>query len=159
MIFERLTTARLTLQPVGDEAARRILAGDLTGARPAPGWPHDDTADGLRLAVEQGQPAGWLVVHDGQTVGDCGTHGPVDAEGRVEIGYGLAAPSRNQGLGTELVRAITGWLLTQPGVNAVRAHTLPDNRASRRVLERAGFSARGFDGGELLYECDRAGGP
>jgi RimJ/RimL family protein N-acetyltransferase len=39
-------------------------------------------------------PPGWLVTADGAVIGDISTHGPVDEAGRVEIGYGLAAPSR-----------------------------------------------------------------
>jgi len=78
--------------------------------------------------------------------GDIGTHGPVDEAGSVEIGYGLAAPSRGQGYGSEAVAAVTGWLLSQPGVRQVRAHTLTSNAPSRRVLEKAGFTHLGLDG-------------
>ena len=152
-----LQTARLRLEPMTAETARAILAGDMAwlaaaGLAAADGWPHDDTADGLAMAVKAGYPPGWLVTAAGAVIGDCGTHGPVDQAGRVEIGYGLAAPSRGQGYGTELVAAITGWLLSQPGVRQVRAHTLTDNMPSRRVLEKAGFTYVGLDEGEALYE-------
>ena len=49
-------------------------------------------------------------------VGDCGTFGPPDDEGRVEIGYGLAAPFRGRGIGTEAVGALADWVAAQPGV-------------------------------------------
>ena len=48
--------------------------------------------------------------------------------------------------------AITDWLLSQPGVRQVRAHTLTDNMPSRRVLEKAGFTYVGLDEGEALYQ-------
>ena len=70
----------------------------------------------------------------------------------MEIGYGLAAPSRGQGYGSEAVAAVTEWLLSQPGVRQVRAHTLTSNAPSRRVLEKAGFTYVGLDEGEALYQ-------
>ncbi len=98
---------------------------------------------------------------DGAVIGDCGLHGgpdgPVDDAGRVEIGYGLAAPSRGQGYGSEVVAAITEWLLAQPEVRQVRACTLTGNMPSRRVLEKAGFSYTGTEDGEAVYERDAPG--
>jgi RimJ/RimL family protein N-acetyltransferase len=139
------------------EAARAILSGDLSGLTAsglavAEGWPHEDTADGLAMAVKAGYPPGWLITADGVVIGDLGTHAPVDEAGGVEIGYGLAAPSRGQGYGSEAVLAVTEWLLSQPQVRQVQAHTLTSNAPSRRVLEKAGFRYRGLDEGEALYQ-------
>ena len=158
-----LATARLRLEPVTAEMARAVLAGDLSvlaaaGLTAAEGWPHEDTADGLGMIVKTGESLSWLVVAGGAVIGDCGLHGgpagPVDEAGRVEIGYGLAAPSRGQGYGSEVVAAITGWLLAQPGIRQVRACTLTDNMPSRRVLEKAGFAYTGIEDGEAVYERD-----
>lgn len=158
-----LTTARLRLEPVTAEMARAILAGDMSvladaGLAAAEGWPHEDTADGLGMIVKTGEALSWLVVAGGAVIGDCGLHGgpdgPVDEAGRVEIGYGLAAPSRGQGYGSEVVAAITGWLLAQPEVRQVRACTLTGNVPSRRVLEKAGFAYTGTEDGEAVYERD-----
>ena len=139
------------------ETARAIVAGDVSGLvaaalAAADGWPHEDTADGLTMAVKAGYPPGWLVTAGGTVIGDCGTHGPVDEAGVIEIGYGLAAPSRGQGYGSEAVLAVTEWLLSQPEVRLVQAHTLTDNVPSRRVLEKAGFRYLGLDEGEALYQ-------
>src|SRR5205807_9109213 len=120
-----LQTARLRLEPLTAETARAIVAGDLSGLAAAgltaaDGWPHEDTADGLAMAGKGGYPPGWLITANGAVIGDIGTHGPVDDAGRVEIGYGLAAPSRGQGYGSEAVAAVTDWLLSQPGGRQVR---------------------------------------
>lgn len=40
---------------------------------------------------------------------------------------------------TETVRALCAWAKQQPGVRQLTAETEPDNRASQRVLQRAGF--------------------
>jgi RimJ/RimL family protein N-acetyltransferase len=156
LLLAPLPTARLRLEPLTAETARAILAGDLSGLAAAgltaaEGWPHDDTADGLGMAVKTGHPPGWLITAGGAIIGDIGTHGPVDEAGRVEIGYGLAAPSRGRGYGSEAVAALTEWLLRQPGVREVRAHTLTSYLPSRRVLEKAGFTYLGLDEGEALY--------
>jgi hypothetical protein len=62
--FAPLETPRLCLEPVTGETARAILAGDLSGLTVADGWPHEDTADGLALALEHGHPPGWLITAD-----------------------------------------------------------------------------------------------
>jgi RimJ/RimL family protein N-acetyltransferase len=80
---------------------------------------------------------------------------PVNADGLVEIGYGLAAPYRGRGYGRQTVRALSQWLLTQPGVTGVLAHTDPANTPSRRSLESAGFRLEGEDDGECRYVLPR----
>jgi RimJ/RimL family protein N-acetyltransferase len=167
MRFEPLRTDRLWLEPVTAAAARSIVDGDpsalsalsapsdLTAGR---GWPHADTIAGLTQALQSGSAAGWLVVADGAVIGDCGTHGPADVEGSVEIGYGLAAPYRGRGYGSETVAAITTWLLSQPDVSRVRARTAPGNLPSQRVLEKAGFRRTGDADDEILYVCEGAEG-
>jgi GNAT superfamily N-acetyltransferase len=163
MRFPPLRTARLRLEPVTPGAAGAIVAGDLSGVTAGDGWPHEDTISGLSHAIKSGSPAGWLVVADDAVIGDCGTHGPADATGCVEIGYGLAAPYRGRGYGSEVVAEITAWLLAQPEVSRVRARTAPGNLPSRRVLEKAGFRITGGSTGtgtgdgaaddlEIVYE-------
>ena len=103
-----------------------------------------DTHDALGPAAA-GDSLCWLVTLDATVIGDCGTAGPVHETGEVEIGYGLAAPYRGHGYGTELVRALSRWLLRQPGVRHVVAQVEPDNAASRATLRRTGFAADGPD--------------
>jgi ribosomal-protein-alanine N-acetyltransferase len=105
-------------------------------------WPHADTAEALRPMAEHGGPSsdgGWLVVADGQVVGDCGWRGGPDADGDVEIGYGLAPSARGQGLGTEAVGILVAWAEQQPGVRRVVARVQAGNTASLRLLHRLGF--------------------
>ena len=151
-LFEPLETPRLHLEPITPQVARQVAAGDLSGLEPGEGWPHEHTKDGVRLAIEHGQPPGWFVTHNGRIIGDCGTHGPADHNGCVEIGYGLAGPYRGQGFGTEAVVVISDWLLAQPEVRTLRARTLAANAASRRVLEKARFQMVGMQDGEAVYE-------
>ncbi|WP_344608996.1 GNAT family N-acetyltransferase [Sporichthya brevicatena] len=155
-MFEPATirTARLVLEPAGADVARAVLAG--AGPPAARGWPGPDALQAFRFAVDFGGDPGWLVVRDGLVVGECGTHGPPDPDGVVEIRYGIAVAERGQGLGTEACAALTGWLLGRPGVSCVAASTdAAANSASRRVLERSGFVLDRLDGPLVWYRKER----
>ncbi|WP_169577179.1 GNAT family N-acetyltransferase [Sporichthya polymorpha] len=151
-VFEPATirTARLVLEPAGLDVARSVLAGD--GPAAARGWPGPEALQAFRFAVDFGGDPGWLILLDGQVVGECGTHGPPDLEGVVEIRYGIAVSARGQGLGSEACAALTEWLLGRPGVARVAASTdTAANPASRRVLERSGFLLDHLDGATAWY--------
>ena len=51
---------------------------------------------------------------------------------------------------TETVRALCAWAKQQPGVRHITAETEPDNRASHRVLQRAGFHPAEADAARWL---------
>jgi RimJ/RimL family protein N-acetyltransferase len=145
----RLSGPRVALVPVGRPLARAVVGGDVAteleplGLRAGRGWPHADTRDALRALAEhgdEGDDGGWLVVVDGEVVGDCGWRGGADAGGDVVLGYGLAAPYRRQGLGTEAVAVLCAWAEQQPGVQRLVAEVHVDNAPSRRLLRRLGFA-------------------
>jgi RimJ/RimL family protein N-acetyltransferase len=147
-----ISTERLVLTPVRADVAAAVVAGDLSGLRAGAGWPHADTLDGLRLALDHDTELGWFVTLDGEVIGDCGTHGPPDPSGTVEIGYGLAGPYRGRGLATEMCRAFTAWLLEAPDVRRVVACThAAANPESRRVLEKSGFAFDRDEDGMAWY--------
>jgi RimJ/RimL family protein N-acetyltransferase len=148
---ERIATARLTLEPLSREAAAQLLAGDLSAVVAGGGWPHEDTADGLRM-MASGSGQVWLVMAGDVVIGDCGLHAAPDDAGVVEIGFGLADAYRGKGYGRELVRGLCGWLLAQPGVEAVVARgVLEGNSASRRTLEGCGFGLEQVHAGVVDY--------
>lgn len=76
-------------------------------------------------------------------VGDGGFKGPPAPDGTVQIGYSVLHSFRNKGYATEAVRALLSWALQRSGVKRVVAETAVDNRASIRVLDKAGFAAVG----------------
>lgn len=91
---------------------------------------------------------------DRRAIGAIGVKGQPDAQGRLDIGYGLNPEAWNQGYATEAVRALTARLLGRPDVRVVTAETAVDNPASARVLEKSGFVQTGTgyseDDGDLL---------
>jgi RimJ/RimL family protein N-acetyltransferase len=83
----------------------------------------------------------WIVEKDSNAViGGIGFKGPPDADGMVEIAYGIVASRQRRGYATEAAAEATAFALKQPGVEHVRAHTLPENNASTRVLRKCGYT-------------------
>lgn len=48
-----------------------------------------------------------------------------------------------QGIATAAVKAVTRYAFTELRLNRVHAYTFPSNRASSRVLEKAGYRYEG----------------
>src|SRR5215212_587828 len=71
-------------------------------------------------------------------VGSGGFKGPPDAEGVVEIAYGIVPSFEGRGYGTEVARVLTSFCF-ENDVKRVRAHTLAVTNASNRILTKCGF--------------------
>jgi [ribosomal protein S5]-alanine N-acetyltransferase len=63
--------------------------------------------------------------------------------GICDIGYWLLAEARGRGLAARATRLVAEWGLTLPGVARVQLWMEPENVASQRVAERAGFHREG----------------
>lgn len=63
-------------------------------------------------------------------------------EGReeVELGYRVAAAWWGHGIATETASALVGVARDRLGLEEIVAFTLPSNLASRRVMEKVGFT-------------------
>ena len=110
-------------------------------------WPGSDLHEALPFLarVAQGDPEGeWirLVVHkeSNSIIGEIGFMGPPDESGTVEVGYSIIPERRGKAYATEAAATMCEWALGQPGVERLIAECLSDNSASRRVLEKTGFS-------------------
>jgi RimJ/RimL family protein N-acetyltransferase len=79
----------------------------------------------------------------GAAVGSCGFKGPPDADGVVEVAYGIDQDYRGRGYATEAAAALAAFAFASGRVRLVRAHTKPDNEASSRVLRKCGFKQVG----------------
>lgn len=170
-----LTTPRLRLLPAtptllqADLEGPTHLAAALAVSVPAD-WPPPLTGEEAlqhTLRALAHEPAGspwhsWYFSLWGEggatVVGTGGFKGP-PAEGAVEVGYSVVESVQGRGLATEAVGALIAWAFTHPEVERVVAHTLPELRASRRVLVKLGFRlARVLveDGQDVLaYELHR----
>ena len=59
------------------------------------------------------------------------------------VGYWLAAEARGRGLTSAALRALSLWAFRELGLGRVELVTDPDNIASQRVAEKAGFTREG----------------
>jgi ribosomal-protein-alanine N-acetyltransferase len=88
---------------------------------------------------------GFGVIHVAQNrlIGLASFNGAPDAEGAVEISYAIAPAYTGRGYATEAARLLIAYATSSGQVRTVRAHTLPEENASTRVLEKCGFQHRG----------------
>lgn len=63
---------------------------------------------------------------------------------RAEVGYILARERWGRGLATEALAPILRFGFERMRLHSVEARVHPDNRASRRVLEKVGFVQEGY---------------
>jgi [ribosomal protein S5]-alanine N-acetyltransferase len=70
----------------------------------------------------------------------------------AEIGFWLVPRARGRGIGSRAVRLLARWAVKEAGLARVEAFVIPDNIASQRVLEKAGFRREGLLRSHLSYE-------
>jgi RimJ/RimL family protein N-acetyltransferase len=134
-----ISTARLSLVLESTEAilARIAAMSAADRAEVSPDW-----LARLRGAVAPGPwTHGFAMVEraTGAVVGSCAYKGPPDAEGTVEIAYGLDPAYRGRGYAREAAAALATYALDAGRARRVRAHTAPEHGASTRVLAACGF--------------------
>jgi ribosomal-protein-alanine N-acetyltransferase len=154
-----IETARLQLTPYSPEHFLALIEGEKQFEERF-GMP---AAEGLRAFFVSGDvsPAwleqlrasvsadpwkhGFAVVHpeSRSVIGNVGFKGPPDADGMVEIAYGIVPIFQGRGYATEAAEAGVGFAFNSGRVRVVRAHTLPTPNASTRVLTKCGFERIG----------------
>lgn len=143
-----IETERLILYPTANESMERLIAAE-----------HDAEmkqaySEMLQGCVQNPNERIWYAVWDIELknsprtiVGDFCFKG-LNADGMVEIGYGLYDGCCGRGYMTEALEAVCKWAVLQPRVKRIEAETAPENNASRRVLFRVGFMPTGAIGEE-----------
>ncbi|OLB75346.1 MAG: GNAT family N-acetyltransferase [Actinobacteria bacterium 13_2_20CM_2_71_6] len=155
----RLSDGVVELRPLGpDDIAdltvlRRLPEVAATTVKPEPGNP----AFFARLCAEA--PGQWLAgeavrvtIWDAATGAFAGEIGMFQFEpgtGQAMIGYDLLPAWRGRGFATRAVRLLAGWAFHHAGLARLIAGTAPENVASQRVLERAGFQREGYQRSRL----------
>jgi RimJ/RimL family protein N-acetyltransferase len=77
----------------------------------------------------------------GEVLGSIARHGPWGH--RAQFGYWLARSAQGRGVATRALRRITDWTLETTDLIRLDLYTHPDNNASGRVAERAGYAREG----------------
>lgn len=82
----------------------------------------------------------WAIVStsSSEMIGYCGLR-YLDELGEVEVFYGLAKAYWGRGIATQAVKAAISYGFNVANLDRIIALTLPENQASRRVMEKAGL--------------------
>ena len=81
----------------------------------------------------------WLP-HTNECIGRVYIHSKPELDREVEIGYGISEAYRNHGYATEAGKAIVQYAFEKAGQDMLVAIVKPENIASRRVIDKLGFS-------------------
>lgn len=169
VLMMQLITKRLTLIACPPQMAEASGAGkrqleSLIGARIDPVWLEEDGRGLLsyyayqlredQTAIGWGM---WLIRLDEEhtVIGSAGFKGKPDKKGCIEIGYGISPDYRRRGYTFEAVQALIGWAFDQPKVSRVTAECLPENRGSKRILEKSGMTNLGMQGMYLKWSLEK----
>lgn len=148
---DQLLTTRLLMRPPTERDAESVFlryGQDVEVCRYMSWTPHG-SVDGTRAYLqrivgdnEAGRSAGYLIFSrdSGELLGSIG--------GRIQdtvmqFGYCLARDAWRQGYATEAARHFVATALAQPKLWRIQAFCDVENRASARVLEKAGLTLEG----------------
>ena len=113
-----------------------------------PRWtpvPSPYTEDDARSFVEYAREHAVFAITErgsGELLGMIEVHEPED--GASSIGYWMKKESRGRGLAARALELVSRWAITDLGAARVWLVTEPDNVASQRVAEKAGFRREGL---------------
>jgi RimJ/RimL family protein N-acetyltransferase len=127
------------------------------------GFPHPYTTDHaeafIKMATADDPIHIFAIAINGEAAGGIGIHPQADIHKKnAELGYWLAEPFWGQGIITKAIKEMTVFAFNVYDINRVFARPFSTNVASRRVLEKAGFTLEGrfektlFKNGEYLDE-------
>ena len=68
----------------------------------------------------------------------------VERQRRAAIGYWVLERARGRGTALRAVQLLVPWAFEELGIERLEITVTPDNRASQRVAEQAGFQAEGL---------------
>ena len=151
IITELLETPRLRLERlVGEhESELAVMVHDPRVYRTLCSWPRPPTAADARAGLDreidhwERHGFGLWLLRDRDTRELVGRGGlqytGAAGEPAVEVAWAIVPERWGQGLATELARAALEVAFDRLGLEQVIPVTLPDNLASRRVMEKTGF--------------------
>jgi RimJ/RimL family protein N-acetyltransferase len=162
MTFSSLATQRLILRPFAlddlDHLAAILADPDVTRYLPG-GNPRtrDQTEKTLRFIIDHWEQHGfgwWAVVAQAnhELIGWCGLK-LIDTTGEVEVLYLFAKSHWGKGYATEAAAASLRYGFEELRLERIIALAVPENAASRRVMEKLGMQ---YEKTAVYYNLDLA---
>ena len=105
----------------------------------------------LRVAVLKSDPI---------IIASAGFHNGPDANGMIEIGFGVDKTYRGRGYGQEILHGMWSWVVENPEIKTLRYTVSPNNLVSLKIIKKLNFELVGEqiddeDGLELIYEMSK----
>ena len=152
MLPDRIETPRLILRPIAPDDASAIFTGyaqDPEVVRFLIWYPHHSISDteayiARCIAAPPDRERTYAVLGraDGRLLGAFALRRPEPY--RLDCRYVLARPFWGRGLMTEVLTAAAQWAMRQDGIWRIGAVCDVENRASARVMEKAGLQREGI---------------
>ncbi|MBW4573258.1 MAG: GNAT family N-acetyltransferase [Tolypothrix carrinoi HA7290-LM1] len=167
---KKLQLIACTLEIAQAELSDKSKFSELLNASVPDTWPPEFNDDETILFIinklqEAPEQSGWWswyfllkdVVTASILIGNGGFKGKPTSDGIVEIGYSILPEFQNLGYATEAIQALVSWAFAHPEVQQVIAETLPELKASQRVLEKSHFTyvGQGSEEGTIRYQLYR----
>lgn len=169
-----IRTQRLRLVPAtlellnaeleGRDSFERVLGVPVPAEWPPEYYDRAATEHTLNCLTNHPDKPGWwlyyiILVHQDEpvAVGTSGYTGPPDADGIVELGYGVLPDFQRRGIATEATKGLVSNAFSDARVKRVISQTLPELTASIGVMEKCGFRfiGAGSEAGVIRYELTR----
>ncbi|MFB2981355.1 GNAT family N-acetyltransferase [Microseira sp. BLCC-F43] len=168
---KRLELIPFTLEIVQAEMSDRSQFSHLLDGRVPDNWPPPFNDEQsllwfLEKCQENSDQGGWLgwyfllndpVTNERIAIGNGGFKGRPNPDVTVEIGYSIIPEYQNKGYGTEAIKALLNWAFEHAEVKRAIAETLPELKASQRLLEKCNFVyiGEGWEPGVIRFELER----
>lgn len=105
-----------------------------------------DLVNKMRDDFENSAGINWAMTWktSGEIVGVVGLWRMIREHYRAEVGYTLRPEYWNKGVVSEGLNAVMDWAFNQLNLHTIEANLDPNNKASERVLQKAGFIKEGY---------------
>jgi ribosomal-protein-alanine N-acetyltransferase len=116
------------------------IARNLTDMFPHPYGPEDGKKF-IKMAMTHDPQQIFAIAIDGKASGAIGIHPQSDIQRRnAELGYWLAEPFWGRGIVTSAIKLLVPYAFENFDIDRIYARPFGSNKASQKVLEKAGFA-------------------
>lgn len=146
-----IETKRLRLRPFKDSDAWDLYEqAKSPDVGPIAGWPPHSDVENSRAVIEQilSVEGNFAItkIGEGKVIGAIGLEFKTERaevelkEKEAELGYWIGKPYWNNGYITEAARSVIEYGFSHYGLDAIWCGTYEGNNASKRVIEKLGFT-------------------